>query len=145
MGRRHLRAPLSLPTAAEPVERVELRGREHQPAVLVLSVEGQQPAAELTQISDRRHPTAYIGTGAPVGPDPTGEHQFLSASGNPLVTTGGQPRWQLEHALHVRLSRAFSNDAGAGLASQQEVERVGEQRLPSTGFTGENVQPRRKP
>ena len=49
-------APPSLLAAAEGVQRVELRRRQHQLAMLVLSVEGEHAAAELAQVA-RPSPT----------------------------------------------------------------------------------------
>jgi hypothetical protein len=70
--------------AAPPVEHVQLNRREHQPAVLVLPVEGQQHAPELSQVGHRGRAPAHVGAGPAVRPYAPGQHELLGAVGNQL-------------------------------------------------------------
>ena len=54
IGRPQLPASAAGSGSAERVQELQLGGAEHQLAVLVLAVEGEQPAAELLQVGDRR-------------------------------------------------------------------------------------------
>ena len=74
-------APLEVLSAREAVEDLELRRGERQLAVLVLSVEGEQPGAERPQVA---RPTRSACTKAlvrPRGRDPAAEHDLVGALG----------------------------------------------------------------
>ncbi len=80
----HALKQLRLSESAMAVQDVELHRREHQPAVLVLAVEGKQRAAELAQVGHGGRASAHVGAGAPVGPDPPRQHDLLGAGGQQL-------------------------------------------------------------
>jgi hypothetical protein len=145
MQRPHARASLRLGGAAERVEHVKLDAGQHQPAMLVLAVEGQHAAAQLSQVSDGRRAPADIGAGTPIGPHSTGQHQLLRICRQQRVLAGAQPPRQLEDALHIGLARALADDARASLASQQEVQGLSQQCLAGAGLAGQHVEPRAEP
>ena len=126
------------------IEHVELCRGEHQAAVLVLPVEGEQLAAELAQVGDRRRAPADVGSRPSVGPHATREHDLVAVGGEPFGERRLEHGRALEYALDVRLRGAGSHDCGPRAAAEQKVERVGEHRLAGTGLAGEDVQPRSK-
>ncbi len=69
------------------VEDVELGGREHQLAVLVLAVEGEHPASQLPQVGHRGRAAAHVGPGPAVRPHPPGQDDLLLPIGHQLVTS----------------------------------------------------------
>ena len=139
-------APLQLRLAGEAVEHVHLRRGDRQPAVLVLAVEGEQPAAEQLQVGrgggapgdERRRP--------PRGRDPAPEHDLLGALRQPpgelrQLRIVEQPGRQVEGALDPGLAGARADDLRARLAAHQQVEGVGEHGLAGAGLAGDRVEP----
>ena len=133
-------APLGLLAAAEAVQDVELRRGERQTAVLVLSVEGQQPRRQVAQLADPDRPSVQIGAGSAVAGHPPGEDQIRGVVGEPLRQPAAKPVGELEHPLDIGFARAGPDRAGASAATEQEVERVGQDRLPRAGLAGQHVE-----
>ena len=86
-------APQRLHGPARAVQDLELRRGEHQAPVLVLAVERQQPGGQLAELADRDRAAAETGPCAPVGADPSGEHELTGVGGQVL---GGEPVGELE-------------------------------------------------
>ena len=128
--------------AAEAVEDLELGAGQHQPPVLVLAVEGEQRAADLRQVGGRRAAAAEVRARATLGTHAPRQHELVRILGQPVGERVAQRGRQGEHALDVSLRRARSHDAGARLAAEQQVERMGEHRLARTGLAGEDVEAR---
>ena len=131
----------------EAVEGLELGAGEGQLAVLVLAVEGEQAAADRLQLRRRGHPALDEGAGAPGGRDPAPENELLGVLRQPRGDLGQlgvveHPLGQLEHPLDVGLLGARPDDLRPRLAAHDQVERVGEDRLPGSGLAGDRVQPR---
>ena len=72
-------AELELGGAGEAVEDVHLGRGDRQLAVLVLAVEGEQPAAEQLQVGGGRRAAGDEGRGPPRGRDPAAEDDLLGA------------------------------------------------------------------
>ena len=139
----------------EAVQQLELRRGERQPAVLVLAEEGHEPPAERLEVRRRGGAATDERPRAPRGADPTGQHDlggrgllvlFVRVPGDPLAQVRQprlleQARGQLEHPFDVGLAGARAHNARPGPASQQEVERVGEDRLPRAGLAGDGREP----
>ena len=133
--------------AGEAVEDLELGRGEHQLAVLVLAVEGEQPRAERPQLRGRGRAPADEGAGPPRGADPPAEHDLVGVVGKPLgdrrqlgvVEGSGRER---EDALDPGLLGARADDLGTRAAAHQQVERVGEHGLSRPGLAGDRVQAR---
>ncbi len=136
-------AKLELTGAAMPVEHVELGAREHQLAVLVLSVEGQQPPAELLEIAHRGRAAAHVCPRAAIGPYAARQHDLLGAVRDLLA--GLETGRQSEHALGVGLPRALAHDPSPRAPPEQQIERVREQGLARARLAGEHVQSGREP
>ena len=134
LAQRHLIAP------AVGVEDVELDRREHQLAVLVLTVEREQRAAQLPQVGDGRGPAAHVCPGPPVGPHAPREHDLLRAGRQHLGT--GQLGRDREHSLDVGLGGAGADDPAPGAPAEQQVERLGQQGLAGAGLAGHDVESR---
>ncbi len=137
---------LKLLGAGEAVEDLELRRGQHQPAVLVLPVEGQQPGAERPQVARRRGAPLHEGAGPPRDTDAPSEDDLVGVRGKApaqlgQLGLGEQLPSKREDTLHVGLIGPGTDDLGARLAAHQQVERVGEDRLPRPGLAGDRVQP----
>ena len=134
--------------AGEPVEHLELSRRQRQPPVLVLAVEGEQSRAERPQVGGRRPsapPTKALVR--PDAPDPPPEGDLLGAIREPFAQLGElrvveQAGREREDTLHPRLIGAGTNDLRARAPSQQQIERMGEDRLAGSGLPGDRVQSR---
>ena len=110
VGRRERRAARQVRRAAEAVEDLQLRGGEHELAMLVLAVERQQRDGHLAQVADGRRAPAQVGARAPLGAHAPGEHDLLGVGGQALAELAAQRVRQLEDALHVGLRRAGTHD-----------------------------------
>ena len=140
-GQRARRAQAGAVLAAPAVEDLELRGAQHQPAVLVLAVEGEHRRREVAQLGDRDRAAAEVGARAAVGSDPPGEHELARVGGELLVL---EPFRELEDALDVGLGRSGPHDSGSGATAQQQVEGTGEHRLARSRLPRDHVQTRRE-
>ena len=133
--------------AAVGVESLQLGGGESQLAMLVLTVEGDQAGAELTQIGDGHRPSVEVGPGATVGDRASGaEHDVLRAT-----VAGGARR-----LAAARLGRSKTPSTYASLApgrqirgparppAEQQIERVRKDGLSGARLAGEDVQTCRK-
>ena len=78
---------------------------------------------------------------AALGAHAPGQHDLLGIVGQPVRQLRAQLFGQREHALDVGLGGAWPHDPLAGLAAQQQVQRVGEHGLPGAGLAGQDVQP----
>ena len=105
--------------AGEAVEHVHLGRGDRQPAVLVLAVEGEQPAAEQLQVGGRGGAPADKGRGPPRGGrDPAPEDDLLGARRQALGQLGQlrlleQPGGQVEDALDPGLLGARAGRSAA--------------------------------
>ncbi len=138
-------AQRQLVAAAEAVEQVELGRGEREAAVLVLAEEGDQAAAERLQVGRRGRAALHERARSALGRDPARQDDLVErvVDALPQLRQLGvveQPVGQGEHALDVGLARARPDDAGARLAAQQQVERVGEHGLARAGLPGERAQ-----
>ena len=132
--------------AAEGVEDLELGRGEHQLAVLVLAVEGEQRDAERAQLGGRHRAPLEVGARAARRGHAAGEHELVAVERQALGELGElrialRARRAREHALDVGLVGARAGRSAARLAAQQQVERVGEHRLARAGLAGDHVQP----
>ncbi len=132
--------------AGEAVEHLGLRRGDRQLAVLVLSVEGEQPTAEQLQIGGRSGAAGEEGAGPPARRDPPPEDDLLGAGRQPLgdlrhLRLAEQAGGKVEDPLNPGLLGAGPDDLGSRLAAHQEVERVGKNRLPGAGLAGDRVEP----
>ena len=142
-------AALELLGAREAIEDLELRRGQHQPAVLVLPVEGEQPGAERPQVARRCGTPLHEGARPPRGRDPAPEDDLVGVGGKALAQLGQlgigeQLLGKREDSLHVGLIGSGADDLRARLSAHQQVERVGEDRLPRPGLAGDRVQPARE-
>ncbi len=78
VGVAHPGAQGQLIGAAVGVQQLQLGGGEHQLAMLVLAVEGEQARPQLLKVGLGGRSPADVGAGAPVGPHPPGEHDLLA-------------------------------------------------------------------
>ncbi len=135
--------------AAEAVEQVELRRGEREPAMLVLSEEGEEPAAEHLKVGRGGGAALDEGPRAPAGPHPAREDDFITTSvvvADPVAQLGQlrlleQAGRQLEHALHVGVAGARAHDSRPRLPAQQQVQGVREHRLARAGLPRDRRQP----
>ena len=138
-------AKLQMGGSGEPVEDVHLRRGDRQLAVLVLAVEGEQPAAEQLQVGGRGGATGDEGRGPARGGDPPAQHDLLGALGQPLGEVGHlglveQSGGQVEGALDPGLTGSGPDDLRPRLATHQQVEGVGQHRLAGAGLAGDRVE-----
>ena len=140
-------APLQVLLAGEAVQRLELRARQRQLAVLVLPVEGEQPRAQGLQLGRRGRAAREKRARSPARRDAPPDGDLGRALRQPLRDLGQlriaeQPLGNLEHPLHVGLGRARPDDVRARLAAHQQVEGVGQDRLARSRLARDRVQPR---
>ncbi len=117
---------------AEAVQEVELGGREHEPAMLVLTEEGEQPAAERLEVARRGRAPLDECPRAPARAHPPGQHDLVDGlllGSDPVAQVHQlglvhQPARKLEHPFHVRLARSRTHDPRARLAAQEQIQRV---------------------
>ncbi|CAB4876509.1 unannotated protein [freshwater metagenome] len=129
---------------AERIEQLELRRGERQPPVLMLPVEREQQLGDLAQIGGGRRPATDQRTGSSLSADPPCEDELLSVGRKTVAEQLAQLLRKIEDTLDVGLLRTGAHDSRASLASKQKVERVREDRLPSTGLAGQDVETGRK-
>ena len=134
--RRRPRA-VGLRRAAGRIEDLQLGGREHQAAVLVLAVEREQAARQLAQLADGDRATAEIGPRATVGADAARQHKLAGVHRKMLAA---QAFGELEHTLDVGLRRTRPDDPRARPPAEQEVQRMGQDRLAGAGLAGDHVE-----
>ena len=118
--------------------------------MLVLAVEGEQPAAEQLQVGGRGGAAGDEGGGSPRGRDPPPQHDLLRSLGQALgdlrhLGLGQQPLRQVEDPLDPGLLGAGTDDLRPRLAAHQQVERVGQHGLAGAGLPGDRVQPLPQP
>src|SRR6202035_1399520 len=83
--------PRALPQAhrllgsAQIVEDLQLGGREHELAVLVLSVEGEQPAADVPQDGDGGRAPVQVGARAPIRADAPRQDELVGVGAEQLA------------------------------------------------------------
>ena len=149
MGGGQRGAQVEVRAAAEAVEQLQLRGREREPPVFVLAEERDEPPAERLKVGRGGGPALDERTGAAARADPARQHDLagFAVDGSRSARRGvdllphplaqirelglvEQPRGQLEHALHVRLGRSWTHDAGLRLSAEEQIERVCEHCLP---------------
>ena len=122
-------APRQLAGAAEAVEDGELGRGEHEPAVLVLAVEGDELAADVAQVVHRRGASAEVGAGAPLGAHAPRDHELLGVGRDAVAELLADGVAELEDALDVGLPRSRPDDPRLRAAAEQQVERVREHGL----------------
>ena len=139
------RAQLQMRTAREPVEDLALRGGQGQLAVLVLSVEREQPGSEDAEIGGGGGPAGdECRRTTRAGRDATGQDHLAArrqALGE-LSELGivAEPVGQLEGSLDPRLLGTGPDDRAPRPPAHQQVERVGEHGLAGAGLAGDHVQ-----
>jgi hypothetical protein len=136
---------LVVPCGAQRVEDLQLGAGQRELAVLVLSVEGEQRAADVAQLSDRGRAPAEVGARAPIGADTTREHDLLGVGTQALAELLAHTLGQIEDPLDVSLASSRPHDPRPRAPAEEQVERVREHRLASAGLAGEHVQPRGQP
>ncbi len=114
--------------------------------MLVLAVEGEQPATEQFQVGGGGGATGDEGSGPPRSGHATPQDNLLCALRQPRSEVGHlrlveQPLGQVEDALHPGLLRPRPDDLWSCLAAHQQVERVGQHRLAGAGLAGDRVEP----
>ena len=140
-------AKLEVIRAGEAVEDLGLSCGQHQLAMLVLAVEGQQPGAERLQVRRRsRAPGDEGRRAARLRRDAPGEHDLLArrqAIGD-LAQLGvvAKALGELERPLDPGLLGAGPDDAAARTAAHQQVQRVGEHGLARSRLAGDRVEAR---
>ncbi len=143
-------AQLQVLGPGEAVEHLHLGRGDRQLAVLVLAVEGEQATAEQLQLGGARGAAGEEGGGAAGGGDAAAEDDLLGLLGQARgdlrqLRLLQQPGRQVEDALHPGLPGPRPDDLRPRLAAHQQVERVGEHRLPRAGLAGDRVQPLAEP
>ena len=118
--------------------------------MLVLPEEREQPPAKLAQVRGGGRAALDVGAGPPFGTHPASEHHLAVTLREPLpqireLGRFQQPLRKVEDALDVCLGSAGTDNAGARLAAQQQVERVGEDGLPGARLAGDRIQARPRP
>ena len=136
--------------AAEGVEHLQLRAPDREAAVLVLAVEGEQPAPELAQVGRCGGAALHECTRAAFRAHAASQHDLVGLVVDSFPELGERvavehARRKLEDALHVRLARAGADDPGPRAPAQQEVERVGQHGLARPGLAGDRNQARPEP
>ncbi len=135
--------------AAVRVQQLELRSPDRQLAVLVLTVESEQLCADLAQLGDSRRAPAEVGSSAAIGPHSPRQYELVRirretieylGHGLGYVRRTSRPRRQREDALDVCLVCARPHDPATSPSTEQQLERVGEDRLARAGLAGEDVE-----
>src|SRR4051794_8433782 len=139
-------AALEVLLAGEAVERLELRAREGQLAVLVLPVEGEQARAQGLELRRGGGAAGQEGAGPATCGDTAADRYLRGALRQALGDLGQlrvveQAIRKLEDSLHICLARPWPDDVRPGLPSHQQVEGVREDRLARPGLAGDRVQP----
>ena len=141
-------AQFSLLVADEGVQRVQLVGRPRQPSLFELPRHRQQTLACGGQILASGASPPGVGARASVGEHPPGQHQTVLALGSQvgqrleplfLEQAGGH----VELRLDVGLFGAGAEVGRVPLRTEQEADRLGEDRLARAGLAGDRVQPGR--
>ncbi len=133
-------APRGLPGAGEPVQEIQLRGRQRQPPVLVLAVEAQEPLRGLAQVAHRRRAAVEIGPRAPLGGHPPRQDELLGVGRHTVAQRIAQAVREVEDALDVRLGSTRAHHPGLGPSAEQEVQGVCEHRLAGPGLARQDVE-----
>jgi len=133
--------------AGERIQDLELGGSEHQPAVLVLAVEREQPRAERLEVCGVRRTALDEGAGPTAGANAASNDDLLRSIRQPLrelaqLGVVEHPRRNRERALDVCLRGARPDDLRPRPPAQQEVQRVGEDRLPRARLAGDRIEAR---
>ena len=107
------------------VERGALHGGVEQRLVCVLSVQVDQVAAELGELARGRQPPVDVGTAAAL----TRDHPREDGLGSGLRVH--------EATLDARLGGAVPHERGVGPATDQQLDRLDDERLARTGLAGD--------
>ena len=117
-------ALLQMRLAGKTVEHVHLRRGDRQPPVLVLPVEGEQPAAQQLQVRCRGGAPGDKRTGPPTSRDPPSQHNLIGPLRQPLGNLGQlrllqEPCGQVEDPLDPSLLRPRPHDLRPSFPAHQ--------------------------
>jgi hypothetical protein len=110
---------------------------------------GDQSLDERGQLLARDVPPPRVGARPPVGEDAPRRHEGRLAGGAQLRDRGQirvveNPVREIELGLDVRLLRAGPQIAGVAACTEQEAERLRQDRLARAGLAGDGVEARRE-
>ncbi len=112
----------------ERVEQCALFGRVDQRLVRVLPVQIGDLPSVFGQFTDGREPAVHVRAAPPVARHDPREHDLVIAVDEP--------------ALDPRFGGTVAHEGGVGAASEEQHERIDQQRLARPGFTGDGGHPR---
>ena len=138
---------LAVALAPEGVQQIELCRRQGEPAVLVLAEERHEPASQRLEVGRRGGAPLHEGARAAVLPHSSREDDLVHLVPYALaqiaqVGAVQEIRRSREHPLHVGLARPGTDDARSWLAAEQEIQRMGQDRLPRPRLAGDHREPR---
>ena len=137
----HLRAQRRQRLAAGGIQQVELHGRAHEPARLVLGDHLDQRLADALEVVARAAAAVEQRARAALAPDAAGHDDALGALGCELGQLLGQLDVR-ERRLDVGLGAGRADERGVGAAAQQQADRLGEDRLAGARLARQHVQAR---
>ena len=140
-----LRSAHGLLLADERVEHVELVGRAGQAALLELARHRDQPLARRGKVVAGGAATPGVGAGAPVREDTAREHEAVLVLRPELgqrshVFVVEEPWRRLKLGLDVGLLAVLADEGVVAPASEEETDRLREDRLARAGLAGDRVQ-----
>ena len=146
-GRRRARArpsPSSLPAAREVVparriQQVELDGRAHEPARLVLRDHLDQRLADALEIVTRAAAAVEQRARAALAPHAAGDDDAFGALGRQLGQLLGQLGVR-ERRLDVGLGCRRADEGGVGATAEQQADGLGQDRLAGARLTRQHVE-----
>ncbi len=138
--------------AGEGVERPELRGRRHQPAVLALPGESQRGPRERRHGLARGRLPVDQRAGAPLGRHAPRDHdlalvvdQVAQGRGRVVVLQAvPEPLGELQRGLHQGVLGAGPDRLRVGRRPGQQAQRLGQHGLPRPGLAGDRGQAGRR-
>ena len=148
-GDAELRAALRLLLAGERVEQAELVRGPRQPTLLELARHGDQALGGRGEIVAGRRAAPRVGAGAAVGKDAAREHEPFLVLGPQLgerleLLVLEERRGRLQLGLDVGLDGVGADERGVPSRTEEEADRLREDRLPRAGLAGDRVQARRE-
>ena len=129
--------------ACEPVEQFQLVRRTRQAPLLELSRHGDDALDRGRNVLTRRRTAPGVGARAPVGEHtPRDEERVLVL--RPQLAQPLQLVGDVELGLDVCLGRPRPDEGRVALRTEEEPDRLRENRLPGAGLAGDGVQPWRE-
>src|SRR5581483_3504958 len=124
---------------AEAIEHLELVGRPREPPLLELARHRDDALDHRGNVLPRGGPAPRVRARAAVGEDAAGDEQRVLVL-RPQLAELVELRREIELSLDVRLRAGSADEAFAALRTEEQAERLREDRLPRAGLACDRVQ-----